>query len=142
MSESDCRAIEKLIYTYAELVDTGDFAGIGALLAEATFIGGSDAVAGRETIAESFARTVIRYPDGTPRTRHLVTNIVVDIHSGLASARSSFTALQALPELPLQPIASGRYRDRFALRDGRWFFTERRVLVDLAGNLGNHIYAR
>jgi len=32
-----CRAIENLIATYAELVDDGDFAGLGALLADTTF---------------------------------------------------------------------------------------------------------
>jgi hypothetical protein len=34
-SASSYRAIENLIATYAELVDGGDFAGIGALLADA-----------------------------------------------------------------------------------------------------------
>jgi hypothetical protein len=33
---SSYRAIESLITTYAELVDGGDFAGVGALLADAT----------------------------------------------------------------------------------------------------------
>lgn len=33
------RAIENLIASYAELVDHGDFAGVGVLLADATFTG-------------------------------------------------------------------------------------------------------
>jgi hypothetical protein len=33
------RAIENLIASYAELVDHGDFAGVGVLLAYATFTG-------------------------------------------------------------------------------------------------------
>ena len=57
---------------------------------------------------------VIVYEDGTPRTKH-VTNIAieVDAEAGTASARSYFTVLQALPDLPLQIIVSGRYLDRF-----------------------------
>ncbi len=35
------RAIKNLIATYAELVDDGDFEGVGILLADATFRGGS-----------------------------------------------------------------------------------------------------
>lgn len=38
--------------------------------------------------------------------------IEVDEAGGTAVARSYFTALQALPDLPLQPIVSGRYDDR------------------------------
>jgi hypothetical protein len=124
MSTSAYRSIERLIYTYAELVDAGDFGGVGDLLADATFIGAGVPVVGRDAIAEGFAETVIRYADGTPGTKHLITNIVIDLaeDGGSASSRCYFTALQALPGLPLQPIASGRYRDRFALGDGCWHF--------------------
>jgi hypothetical protein len=37
--ESSYRAIESRIATYAELVDDGDFAGLGLLLADATSTG-------------------------------------------------------------------------------------------------------
>jgi hypothetical protein len=39
ITPSSYRAIENLIATYAELVDDGDFAGVGILLADATFTG-------------------------------------------------------------------------------------------------------
>jgi len=135
------RAIEKLIMTYAALVDDGDFAGVGALLADATFTGGGGAVSGAGAIEQMFRDTLIVYDDGTPRTRHLVTNVIIEVDEqmGTAAARSYFTALQALPGLALQPIASGRYRDRFARRGGQWRFLERRVSVDLAGDLSHHL---
>jgi hypothetical protein len=38
---SSIRAIENLIAAYAELVDRGDFAGVGTLLSAATFTGSS-----------------------------------------------------------------------------------------------------
>ena len=47
---SSYRAIENLIATYAELVDDGDFAGVGTLLADATFTGGAGTVSGRDAI--------------------------------------------------------------------------------------------
>ena len=63
----------------------------------------------------------------------------VDEEAGAAAARSYVTALQALPDLPLQPIVSGRYHDRFDSSDGEWRFVERRVHIDLVGNVSCHL---
>jgi hypothetical protein len=41
---------------------------------------------------------------------------------------------------PLQPIVAGRYLDRFARVDGAWRFAERRILVDLVGDLSRHLH--
>ena len=138
---SSYRAIENLIASYAELVDDGDFAGVGMLLADATFTGGAGSVSGRAAIEELLRDSLIVYEDGTPRTKHVTTNIVIEVdeETGTAVARSYFTALQALPGLALQPIVSGRYQDRFARRDGRWRFVERRVRTDLLGDVSRHL---
>jgi 3-phenylpropionate/cinnamic acid dioxygenase small subunit len=139
--ESSYRAIERLIATYAELVDDGDFAAVGALLADATFAGGSGSVRGRDAIEKMLVENVIVYDDGTPRTKHVTTNLAIEVDeaSDTAVSRSYFTALQALPDLPLQPIVSGRYHDRFERRDGQWRFVERRVRTDLVGDLSHHL---
>ncbi len=47
--------------------------------------------------------------------------------------------LRALPGLALQPIVSGRYQDRVERRDKQWRFVERRVRVDLVGNVSRHL---
>lgn len=52
---SSYRVIENLIATYAELVDDGDFAGVGVLLADATFTGGAGSVSGRAACSRSSA---------------------------------------------------------------------------------------
>ena len=134
-------AIQNLIAAYAELVDDGDFAGLGVLLAEATFTGSGAPVSGPDAIEAMFRDMLIVYADGTPRTRHVTTNIAIeaDEEAGTAVARSYFTVLQALPDLALQPIASGRYRDRFERRGGQWRFTERRATVGLAGDVSRHL---
>ncbi|MFH8629048.1 hypothetical protein ACH4CC_04165 [Streptomyces lydicus] len=49
-SPSGYQAVENLIARYAEFVDDGDFAGLGILLARATFIGSGAPVRGREAI--------------------------------------------------------------------------------------------
>ncbi|MER7845068.1 nuclear transport factor 2 family protein [Kitasatospora sp. NPDC096077] len=141
LTAPDHRAVENLIARYAELVDDGDFAGLGDLLADAVFIGSGTPLRGREAIERMFHDTVIRYEDGTPRTQHVTTNLAVELDhpAGTATARSYVTVLQALPELPLQTIAAGRYHDRFARTDGRWHFTERRVRITLLGNTRHHL---
>ena len=138
---SSYRAIENLIATYAELVDDGDFAGLGAMLADATFTGSGAPVSGPDAIEKMFRDMLIVYDDGTPRTKHVTTNVIIeaDEEAGTAVSRAYFTVLQALPGLPLQPIASGRYRDRFERCDGQWRFAERRVRVDLVGDVSRHL---
>jgi 3-phenylpropionate/cinnamic acid dioxygenase small subunit len=135
------RAIEGLIATYAELVDDGDFAAVGVLLADATFTGGAGSVTGRQAIEKMLRENVIVYDDGTPRTKHVTTNLAIEVdeEAGTAVSRSYFTALQALPDMALQPIVSGRYHDRFERRDGQWRFVERRVRTDLVGDVSRHL---
>ena len=139
--ESSYRAIERLIATYAELVDDGDFAAVGVLLANATFTGGGGSVSGRDAIEKMLRDNVIVYEDGTPRTKHVTTNLAIEVdeEDGTATSRSYFTALQALPDLALQPIASGRYYDRFDRHNGEWRFVERRVRTDLVGDMSRHL---
>jgi 3-phenylpropionate/cinnamic acid dioxygenase small subunit len=136
LARMDSRAIENLIATYAELVDAGDFAAV-----HATFTGGAGSVTGADAIEQMLRANVIVYDDGTPRTKHIVTNIVVEIDdaAGTAVSRCTFTVMQALPDLALQPIAVGRYHDRFERRDGPWHFVERRVQTDLVGDMSRHL---
>ena len=140
--ESSYRAIERLIASYAELVDDGDFAGVGRLMADATFTGGAGAVSGGDAIEKMLRDIVIVYDDGTPRTKHVTTNVAIEVDedAGTAVSRAYFTALQALPDLALQPIVSGRYHDRFERRDGQWRFVERRVRTDLVGDVSHHLH--
>ena len=76
---TDKLEITELLYRYAELIDAGDFDGVGRLLARSTFGGPtSGSVSGADNIAKLFAMTTRRYPEhgNTPRTRHLVLNPV------------------------------------------------------------------
>ncbi|MFE9450198.1 nuclear transport factor 2 family protein [Streptomyces sp. NPDC006739] len=138
---SSHRAIENLLARYAELVDDGDFAGLGVLLADATFTGSGEPVSGRDAIERWFRDTVIVHDDGTPRTQHVTTNVVIEVdeRASTAVSRSCVTVFQALPGLPLQPIAGGRYHDRFERRSDQWRFVERRVRISLVGDVSRHL---
>jgi uncharacterized protein (TIGR02246 family) len=146
VQETASEAITKLIYTYAERIDAGDFAGVAEVFADATltFEGFGDAVAGREAIEALYTRTTRRYEDGTPRTKHVMTNVMVDVDDDgkRASSRSYFTVLQAVPgELALQPVIAGRYRHTYTYDDDekRWRVATMHITIDLMGDLGHHM---
>ena len=98
-------------------------------------------MSGADAIEKMLRDNVIVYDDGTPRTKHLTTNLAIEVdeEAGTAVSRAYFTALQAAPGLALQPIVSGRYHDRFERHDGHWRFVERRVRTDLVGNVSRHL---
>lgn len=129
--------ITELLYRYAELIDAGDFDGVGELLGRGNFMG----VSGAEAIAALFATSTRRFPDhgNTPRTRHLVLNPIVELDGDTAHARSTFCVVQQTDTVPLQPIVVGRYADTFARDDAGWYFTARIVDVQMVGNVSDHL---
>ncbi|MET9144581.1 nuclear transport factor 2 family protein [Streptomyces sp. NPDC057197] len=138
---TDTHVITNLIAAYAERVDTGDFAGVGELFADAVFIGSGAPVRGGAAVEKMLRDSVVLYEDGTPRTHHATSNVAVEVdgEAGTATARACVTVFQSLPDFPLQPVAAGRYQDRFERRDGEWRFVERRVLIHLVGDVSRHL---
>jgi 3-phenylpropionate/cinnamic acid dioxygenase small subunit len=138
----DRRAIENLIYTYASLVDAGDFPAVGSLFASGAFVGSGGVARGSSDVTRMLQSTVILYPDGTPRTKHVTTNVSISVSGNAAVSRAYFTVLQAVEDFPLQTIAAGRYQDSFTRVSGGWQFTERAVTVDLVGDVSHHLRAK
>ncbi|MDG2049390.1 MAG: nuclear transport factor 2 family protein [Myxococcota bacterium] len=138
------REIENLLYLYAERIDAGDFEGVGALLGHCTIVtaDGQSVATGADAICRLYEQSTRRYDDdGTPHTQHVITNVIVEIDESAqaASARSRFTVLQALPNLPLQTIVAGRYVDQFELVGESWRFRERCMKVEHLGRLDQHL---
>ena len=142
---NDRAEITDVIYRYAELIDAGDYAGLGQLLGRAAFGGPkTPTVSGADAIAKLFRVTTKRFGDGTPKTRHLVLNLIVEIDGDTAAARSTFCVVQATDRVALQPIVVGRYYDTFARDtsvqdDGGWHFTERLADVEMVGDVSDHL---
>ena len=137
---SDAEAINALIMTYAERIDAGNLDGVAALFAHATWRvpARTEPFSGSAAVRRVYD-AVILY-DGSPCTRHVVTNLVVELRGAdRAVARSYFTVFQALPDFPLQPIIAGRYHDAFERVDGTWRFADRLILSDLIGDLSRHL---
>jgi 3-phenylpropionate/cinnamic acid dioxygenase small subunit len=140
----DWHAINTLLMTYAEHVDAGRYADVGAMFEDAAYrIEHADGehVSSYEGSAqvEAFCAQTRIYPGGTPRTNHVITNVIIDVDGDRARARSYATVFQQTDVFPLQPIASGRYSDRFERVDGTWRFVERVMSRFLLGDRSHHI---
>jgi 3-phenylpropionate/cinnamic acid dioxygenase small subunit len=138
--------ITNLLYRYAECIDSGDLAGAAALFEHARIrIGGPDAE--QDTIDAArllgiWKSLIVLHPDGTPRTKHVTTNPIIEIDedAGTASCRSYYAVLQQTDGMGLQTIVTGRYHDRFERVDGRWRFSYRDLtLIDMVGDVSRHL---
>jgi hypothetical protein len=124
-------AIRDAVARYNATADTGRFVETIELFAEEAVLEiGDEVLAGRQAIREMFAATrdsIAGRSGGQPAyVRHLTATLQIDLVSATAgTARCYFQVLMAhgLDHW-------GRYIDRFALVDGRWRFTHRRVLID------------
>ena len=134
--------IINLLYRYAELMDAGDLENVAALFSHASVKTSEGLVDGAGPLLALWRKHVRIYPCGTPRTKHVITNPILEIDeaAGTAACRSYYSVLQATSELPLQIIAAGRYHDVFTHDGVRWRFAERDyTLLDLTGNLSQHL---
>ena len=143
MTADDYFAIQNLIYRYCDRIDRGDFAGIAQLFAHAEIHVPAlpEPVRGVAAIEAMYTQFTRVYPEtGTPRTRHVTSNVIIEPDGADAARAQSYVLVhQATDVLPLQPIIGGRYYDRFAKAEGAWRFTERRMEMDLFGNLSAHL---
>jgi hypothetical protein len=140
------REIENLLHTYAERIDAGDLPGVADLFAHGRIAAATRATPeqtfeGRERVLALYRASTRIYDDGSPRTKHVTTNSIIEVADGAntGSARSYYTVFQQVEDLPLQPIISGRYHDTFHRVDGRWCFDTRIMHVDLVGDLSRHL---
>jgi 3-phenylpropionate/cinnamic acid dioxygenase small subunit len=143
MTASAHEQIRNLLGRYCERMDAGDFAGLAGLFAHASLAddNGTEFATGSAEMQSMWERQTMTY-DGSPRTRHVTANPVIDVDEaeGTATCSSSYVVFQGVDDLTFQPIVSGRYADRFACsEDGVWYFTARRYAVDHLGDLSHHL---
>ena len=137
----DVQEIKNKIYAYAERLDSGDIDGFANLFEHATFrTHGVDFVAqGPHAVRELVANLVIMY-EGSPATKHIITNVAVELDGTQAIARSYFTVLQArADQFPLQAIVAGRYHDRFQRINDEWRYADHLIFLDFLGDTRFHL---
>ena len=141
----DADAIRSVLATYAARLDAGDFAGMAQLFEHAlvTSAGGGMHATGAAEVLDVFEHSTRRFPNGTPCTKHVTTNAIVEVDAvaGIATSRSYFTVFQQTETLALQPVVAGRYHDAFQrTTDGTWEFSARDITIDLTGDLRDHLF--
>ena len=136
---SDETEIANLLFEYATRIDAGDFEAVAELFRNGRILTDYGEVAGYEAVLDMYRTSTRLYPDGTPRTRHITTNLAIHLQGDRARCDSTFTVMQALDDFPLQAIICGRYQDLLVREAGRWRFEQRRMLPDLLGDLSRHL---
>jgi 3-phenylpropionate/cinnamic acid dioxygenase small subunit len=145
VSDSD-REITNLIYHYAEILDGGDLDGVAELFAHGRICGVENGppetvFEGAAGVRKMYEMATRIYDDGTPKTRHNTSNVQlwIDEAEGTARSRSYYSVTQATPDLPLQVIVTGHYKDTFHRLDGVWWFDSRIMFVDQVGDVSQHL---
>ena len=123
-----------LINQYAFALDAADFESLNRLFEHAQWI-----VEGKE-VGDTLSNIRI-YDNGTPRTRHVTSNVDLEINEPRDKAKGQcyVTVFQQTEDLPLQPIFSGHYFDEFERVDGVWRFSKREIRYSLVGDMTAHV---
>jgi SnoaL-like domain len=144
--------ITRIILTYPELIDRGDFDGVGKFLDGVKF-GTANGVTADEIAEEElqtlaaeevttrYSSHVLAYEDGLPHTKHAITNVDIWFSGDgrEASSRCYYVVLQGLEDFPLQVVITGRYEDTFESDNGTWRLRTRREYSDIVGDLSRHV---
>ena len=138
------RQIENLIYQYAESFDLGDFETLAELFKDGEINWMADlwCKRGYQQILEMTTAAIRIYEDtGTPCTKNIISNLIIDIDEEniTATSRSNFMVYQERSDWPMEVIISGRYQDAFVRSEQGWRFSERAILTDYYGDLSRHL---
>ena len=130
------------MYRYATCIDIGDFDGVAELFTNGHYSApdGTITVRGRDEVRRAFD-TVIVYDDGTPRTHHIITNMVIDVAEGADEARGGcyVTVVQGVDDSgPIETVLVGRYVDQYRKAQRGWEFADRCFHADFKGDLSRH----
>jgi hypothetical protein len=131
------RACERLIYAYSRALDVGDMSAAADFFAEngsmARPMAPDQIIQGRETIRAS----LLTRPK-TLLTKHLATNVVIDVEGRDCARGLSYLTMIATtpgdaqpPFVSQGPIYFGQFADRFVRVGGEWKFLERRGSIQM-----------
>jgi 3-phenylpropionate/cinnamic acid dioxygenase small subunit len=141
---TDRDRIEALLHRYGALLDAGDVDGVVAMFSRATWRSAAAGTVLRtpEEIRAVYENIVLH--DGSPGTRHLMTNIVIEVEEGAddATGTSTYTVLQSVDGGPIGIVVVGRYEDRYHRGPDGWHLTDRLFHVDLQGDTSRHFPRR
>jgi ketosteroid isomerase-like protein len=132
---SDADEITALVHSYARLLDSGDVDAVAALFEHSTWrsLPKGSVLRGTAEVRPVYENLLAQ--DRSRHTKHLITNLSVDLEPGATTASSHcrWTVLQGTPGEPISITLSGQYADTFEKVDNRWRFSDRLITTDLTG---------
>ena len=129
----DKEAIRELFSEYCFRMDDRRFAELGALFTEdGDWIARYARARGPAEIAALMARNI----PAEPKRKHFVMNSLIRLDGDRASARTSYLVVLQASGARLVPSVAGTYEDVLVRTTGGWRFRERRLVHDLAAELG------
>jgi 3-phenylpropionate/cinnamic acid dioxygenase small subunit len=136
--------ISNLLFQYAEYIDDGQLDSAADMFSHAQIKISSrqDQFIGKDELLALWKKIIILYPCGTPKTKHVITNPIIQIDEslGVAKVKSYFNVFQPDQNQVIHLILSGRYYDEFQLQNEKWVWTHRDYThIDFAGNLSLHL---
>ncbi len=137
---SDTDEITELVYSYARLLDGGDVNGVVALFEHSTWRSSPNGSVRRGSAEVRPVYENLLAQDRGYRTKHLITNLSVDVEPGATTACSHcyWTVLRSAPGEPIGIALSGQYTDRFEKVEGHWQFLDRLITTDMTGETSDH----
>jgi SnoaL-like domain len=132
------RACERLVYVYSRALDLGDMSAAADCFAENGSMSRpmmpDQVIQGREII-----RTSLLTRPKTLLTKHLATNVMIDVESrDSASGLSYLTMISTTPPadgkppyVSQGPLWFGEFRDKYVRENGVWKFLERRGSIQM-----------
>jgi len=132
------RACERIVYGYSRALDLGDMSAAADFFAEngsmARPMAPDQVIQGRETIRAS----LLTRPK-TLLTKHLATNVMIDVESrDAASGLSYLTMISTTPSgdsrppfISNGPLYFGEFNDRYVREKGVWKILERRGSIQM-----------
>ena len=129
----DKEAIRELFNEYAFRMDDGRYAELGALFtADGLWAARYAEARGPAEIADLMARNI----PPEPKRKHFVMHSLITLDGDRATARTAYLTVLQAAGADLMPSVAGTYEDALVrTRDG-WRFQERRLVHDLAAELG------
>ncbi|HUA55279.1 MAG TPA: nuclear transport factor 2 family protein [Candidatus Sulfotelmatobacter sp.] len=129
----DKEAIRELFSAYCFRMDGFQFAELGALFTEdGEWIARYARARGPAEIAALMARNI----PAEPKRKHFVMNSLIALDGDRATARTSYLVVLQAAGAGLVPSVAGTYEDVLVRTPAGWRFRERRLVHDLAADLG------
>jgi hypothetical protein len=129
----DKEAIRELFGEYCFRMDDFRFAELGALFTEdGEWIARYARARGPAEIAALMARNI----PTEPKRKHFIMNSLIRLDGDRATARTSYLVVLQAAGGALVPSVAGTYEDVLVRTADGWRFRERRLVHDLAGELG------